>query len=84
MIPNASVIPNLFRKLKLNIAKQGMLKQVQHDKVEEISIHGIGYTIASLSCTLRSKIISESKTVQSTYHVVKWHFQRINAAGNAF
>jgi hypothetical protein len=76
MIPNASVIPNLFRNLKLNTTKQGMLKQVQHDKVEKISVHGIGYKIASLSCMLRSKNISEAKIVQSTYRVVKWHFQQ--------
>jgi len=30
IIPNASVIPNLFRDLKINA---GMLKQVQHDNV---------------------------------------------------
>jgi hypothetical protein len=32
-----SAIPNAFRNLKFNTIKQGMLKQVQHDKVEEIS-----------------------------------------------
>ncbi|MCJ7807526.1 MAG: hypothetical protein MUP73_02240 [Dehalococcoidia bacterium] len=36
-----------------------------------ISVHGIGYIIAALSCMLRSKIISEDKIVQSTYRVVK-------------
>jgi len=34
---NDNVIPNLFRNLKINTMKRGMLKQVQHDNVEEIS-----------------------------------------------
>jgi len=37
IIPNAPVIPNSFKNLKINTMKRGMLKQVQHDNVEEIS-----------------------------------------------
>jgi len=33
---NDNVIPNLFRNLKINTMKRGMLKQIQHDNVEEI------------------------------------------------